>query len=323
MSAGDAFRDPTNGLYCDHFAFDGPDAASNRAAARSGAPVCDGQQYSSAATGMGLVAMSAFAEMGLLSKAEAEERALQTVESLATLWPREKFSGFFVHFCNRGSPTFRATSEYSTVDTAEMVMGALFAGNYFGGALQRGAQKIAKEVKWSVAIESATSPTIYPTVNAVSRTNTHLAHHLFSAPLASTCFRLLHCGLSSTAVHRGPMHRTMPMQTSGVPGGNIRPYNEYYIVAYIAKLMEETELHASVAAGASSSYAQPGKAIRYWETYFGSQGPPAGRGGYPARVAYQGFELLTDNPNRHFMSSFSATSGRPAPCCSVTFLSME
>ena len=97
----------------------------------------------------------------------------------------------------------------------------------------------------------------------------------------------------------------MPMQTTGVPGGNIRPYNEYYIVAYIAKLMEETQLHAAATAGASSTYDQPGKATRYWNTYFGSQGPPVGRGGYPAKVAYQGFELLTDNPNRHFMSSFS------------------
>ena len=29
------------------------------------------------------------------------------------------------------------------------------------------------------------------------------------------------------------------LQSTGVPGGNIRPYNEYYIVAHIAKLMED------------------------------------------------------------------------------------
>ena len=177
-TAGDAFRDPTNGCYCDHFAFDGSDPVSSRAEALSGA-VCDGQQYSSAATGMGLVATCAFAEMGLLSAAEAERRALQTLESLATLWPREKFSGFFVHFCDRASPMFRPTAEYSTVDTAEMVMGALFAGNYFGGAVQRVAQKLAAEVNWSVAIESATSPTIYPVINAVSpriHARAHLTH---------------------------------------------------------------------------------------------------------------------------------------------------
>ena len=116
---------------------------------------------------MGLVATCAFAEMGLLTAAEAERRTLQTLESLSTLWPRETFSGFFVHFCNRGNP-FRATSEYSTVDTAEMAMGALFAGNYFKGAVQVAAQKIARSVNWSVAIQSATSPTIYPTINVVS-----------------------------------------------------------------------------------------------------------------------------------------------------------
>ena len=47
-------------------------------------------------------------------------------------------------------------------------MGALFAGNYFRGAVQVAAQKIARGVNWSVAIQSATSPTIYPTINAVS-----------------------------------------------------------------------------------------------------------------------------------------------------------
>ena len=99
------------------------------------------------------------------------------------------------------------------------------------------------------------------------------------------------------------------LQTTGVPGGNIRPYNEYYIVAHIAKLMEEAEQQKDRAldldAGEASSIRQPGKATLYWNTYFGSDGPPVGREGYPAHVAYQGFELLTDNPNRHFMSSFS------------------
>lgn len=179
--AGDAFRDPTNGLYCDHVAFDKPDSTSSHAKAPSGA-ICDGKQYSSAATGMGLVATCAFAEMGLLSAKEAERRARQTLESLVTLWPREKFSGFFVHFCDRASPTFRATSEFSTVDTAEMAMGALFAGNYFGGATNVLARKIATEVNWSVAIQSETSPTIYPTVNAVSNASPRLTNLL--RPLA-------------------------------------------------------------------------------------------------------------------------------------------
>lgn len=215
-TAGDAFRDPTNGCYCDHFAFDGPDPVSHDADQALTGAVCDGQQYSSAATGMGLVATCAFAEMGLLSGAEAERRALQTLESLATLWPREKFSGFFVHFCDRASPMFRPTAEYSTVDTAEMVMGALFAGNYFGGAVQRAAQKLAAEVNWSVAIESATSPTIYPTINAVSprarthvqtraRAHTHHTSHICCPPVVTFYpFFLSRYRASICALHRGP-----------------------------------------------------------------------------------------------------------------------
>jgi hypothetical protein len=50
----------------------------------------------------------------------------------------------------------------------------------------------------------------------------------------------------------------------------------------------------------------PGKASRYWDTYFKSHqgGPPLGRGGYPAVAEYKGERLLTDNSRRHFMSSF-------------------
>ena len=89
---------------------------------------------------MGLIATAAFAEIGLITHGEAERRALQvrigahfslispafwgrfsvfkkrsasqTLGSLATQWPKETFSGFFVHFTS--APDFLPGSEFST-----------------------------------------------------------------------------------------------------------------------------------------------------------------------------------------------------------------
>ena len=63
---------------------------------------------------------------------------IQTLNNLLTIWPRETFSGFLVHFTNRN---LDALSEFSTIDTSECVLGALFAGNYFGGEVVRGIEK--------------------------------------------------------------------------------------------------------------------------------------------------------------------------------------
>ena len=81
-----AFRDPLNGLYCDTVPFAGPRCgdANNR--------------YSSAGTGMGLVAEAVAAELGLLSRAAAEQRALQTLRTVLSRWPREPHTHFLVHY---------------------------------------------------------------------------------------------------------------------------------------------------------------------------------------------------------------------------------
>jgi hypothetical protein len=81
-----AFRDPKTGLFCDTMSLNNDVVCGDH-----------NNRYSSASTGMGLVADCAFVEMGLLERAKAKERALQTVGSLSTKWPTEKHSGCFVH----------------------------------------------------------------------------------------------------------------------------------------------------------------------------------------------------------------------------------
>ena len=67
---------------------------------------------------------------GYKTREEAIINVVQTLNSLLTQWPRETFSGFMVHFSNRN---LDALSEFSTIDSTIAVLGALFAGNYFGG----------------------------------------------------------------------------------------------------------------------------------------------------------------------------------------------
>ena len=65
-----------------------------------------------------------------------------------------------------------------------------------------------------------------------------------------------------------------------------RPYNEYYLVAYIANMTSS-----------------PGsKSNTYFETYYGTSGAPPGDGDHPIPRTYEGYELLTDQDQ--FVSSF-------------------
>lgn len=228
----EAFREPSTGIYCDTINF-----LPNRTCGPS-------DFYSAAGTGMALMAQCVFAEIGLVTRAAAEQKVEQALLVVEREWPREARTGFYAHFTliKDGHLVPTRGTEYSTIDSAEMLMGALFAGNYFGGDIQLRAQRLARNVSWSDAIEAPDKPTIYPVV----------------LPETSTM------------------------------SGMIRPFNEYYILAYMAQLMDPS----------SGSKAQ-----RYFETYMGSTGPPAGRDGYPVHKSYSRHELLTDNP-RTFMSSF-------------------
>ena len=57
---------------------------------------------------------------------------------------------------------------------------------------------------------------------------------------------------------------------------NTRPYNEYYLVAYLANLTS--------AAGSKGNL--------YFETYYATSGEPPGDGSHPVHKDYHGYELL-------------------------------
>ena len=84
------------------------------------------------------------------------------------------------------------------------------------------------------------------------------------------------------------MHDCNRVEWQALSSGDIRPFNEYYLVAYLAYLADP---------------APASKASVYFSTYCAPVGIPPGDGTYPVHRPYQGYDLLTDNPNI-FMSSF-------------------
>ena len=126
---------------------------------------------------------------GHQTRQQGETRVLQSLNNLVTKWPRETFSGFMVHFTNRN---MEALSEFSTIDTSILVLGALQAANYFGGEAAALAAQLRAAVRWSDAIYAADN-----------------------------------AGLAAT-VDPG----------SGAHGGWVAPFNEYYLVAYLANMTE-------------------------------------------------------------------------------------
>jgi hypothetical protein len=92
-----------------------------------------------AAIGYGLTAYGIGVERGYVSREDARARVLTTLRFLhdAPQGPEPTgnagYKGLFYHFLDMSTGTRYADSELSTVDTALLLMGALFAQQYFAG----------------------------------------------------------------------------------------------------------------------------------------------------------------------------------------------
>ena len=225
----DMYRDPLTGVYCDKIYIQSqvPCGPSNNF-------------YSSAGTGMGLIIKTIMAEYGHSSFEQAESDVIHTLQTMVDDWPKDTHTGFLIHFTNRN---WQIISEFSTIDSAELVLGALFAGNYFQGEVLQLANILRDSIDWSAAIKSATKPRIFSVVDP----------------------------------------------DTGTMGGNIKPYNEYYLNAYIAYII---------------STSPESKSAQHFETFWETDGgEPVGNGRKPVHKSYHGFDLLTDQAGA-FMSGF-------------------
>ncbi len=98
-----------------------------------------GSASSIAAVGFGLTALGIGADHGYVTREQAAARTLTTLE---TLWNAPQgpetsgtagYKGFFYHFLDAATGLRDGTNELSTIDTALLMAGVLYAGEYFDG----------------------------------------------------------------------------------------------------------------------------------------------------------------------------------------------
>ena len=104
-----------------------------------------------AAVGFGLTAYGIGAHRGYVTREAAAQRTLETLQSMLRI---EGHKGFYYHFLDMKTGERFKTVELSTVDTALLVAGALFAQSYFDReneterAIREAADRMYARVEW-------------------------------------------------------------------------------------------------------------------------------------------------------------------------------
>ncbi len=106
-----------------------------------------------ASVGYALAAIPIGVENGWITEEEGRERALGTLETLLEM---DRYEGFYVHFVSMRTTERVWDSEVSVIDTALLVTGALFAGEYFGGVIEEKANEIYDGINWPWYINQVT-----------------------------------------------------------------------------------------------------------------------------------------------------------------------
>jgi hypothetical protein len=113
-----------------------------------------------AAVGFGLTAYGIGAERGFVTREQAAQRTLATLQSLLAMkqGPEPQgvsgYKGFFYHFLDMKTAERFKTVELSTVDTSLLIAGALFAQSYFDRdnatekAIRDAAEQLYERVEW-------------------------------------------------------------------------------------------------------------------------------------------------------------------------------
>ncbi|HEV2721603.1 MAG TPA: glucoamylase family protein [Thermoanaerobaculia bacterium] len=112
-----------------------------------------------AAVGFGLTAYGIGAQRGYVTRADAAARTLATLRSMLAMKqgpePRgvSGYHGFFYHFLDMKTGERFQTVELSTIDTALLVAGALFAQSYFDRPeeqpIRDAAEQLYERVEWT------------------------------------------------------------------------------------------------------------------------------------------------------------------------------
>ena len=113
-----------------------------------------------AAVGFGLTAYGIGAERGFVTREEAAQRTLATLQSLLAMKQGPEpsgvsgYKGFFYHFLDMKTGERFRTVELSTVDTTLLIAGALFAQSYFDRdnatekAIREATDRLYERIEW-------------------------------------------------------------------------------------------------------------------------------------------------------------------------------
>ncbi len=193
-----------------------------------------------ATTGIGLISLCIGSRVGMAENAVAEAKL--TVRTLLHIGHARNASGFYYHFVDLETGDRAGNSEYSSIDTAILLSGALFAASCFPAdrELDSLVSALWSSIDWSRAIADPATGAIY--------------------------LEMLEDG-------------------SGRPGSVTRPFNEYMLVAWLARLADQTGT---------------GPATALWNRFYASADS------LPTST-YAGQVVLTDRPGT-FLSSFVVQS---------------
>lgn len=117
-----------------------------------------------AAIGYELAAFGIGAERGWISRTAAAQATLQVLNSLYVISPTASHEGFYYHFLNIETGQRDGDSELSTIDTALMMAGVLFARQYYTGtnsteiSIRQRAGQLFNAVNWSWALRTDPTP---------------------------------------------------------------------------------------------------------------------------------------------------------------------
>ena len=87
-----------------------------------------------ASVGFGLSAIPIGIERGWIGYGQGFERALGTLRTL--IKSVDNYRGFYAHFVDMKTGKRYRRCEYSTIDTAILINGAITSGEYFGGTIK-------------------------------------------------------------------------------------------------------------------------------------------------------------------------------------------
>lgn len=99
-----------------------------------------------ASVGFGLTAIPVGIESGYITREAGEDRAYRT---LLTFQNMQRTHGFWYHFVDMNTGLRAWNSEVSIIDSAIFINGALVAGRYFGGRVEKLAYELYESIEWN------------------------------------------------------------------------------------------------------------------------------------------------------------------------------